>query len=333
MDYKTLATRLKTPETANELKIALTHSSFYKTDNNGNSRYIFLGMYAFKGEVAEILFRYLPATGTQLQHALGNLFKNEHLERLFFAFELKNYIRHGIEFEVDKRRHIFVYGLLGYLFAHCGKENLREFIVKHFILPFQHVILPKTHNRDTETQCNLLSEILYNCRMRIAIEKEDELFCATVTAGNRLLAQERSKSYRYVRRKTLKKALITLAGSAEEYEQQQPGYEARRQQVENRLQQKSEAEKAQKQQAYKEKQEKKAAERKTRKLQQQQTAIAADIKRRRAKAAAKLRKEEQARKTAAENAKKMNMSANKRRHLQDQSSFIQKYNYHIFRIL
>lgn len=39
----------------------LTHSSFYEQEGKGNSRYVFAGMFVFKGQVADILFRYYTA--------------------------------------------------------------------------------------------------------------------------------------------------------------------------------------------------------------------------------------------------------------------------------
>ena len=263
------------------------------------------------------IYHYVPATGTQLQHALGNLFKNEHLNRLFDYFNLQRCIRHSPAFEAEKHRHIFVYGMLGFLLEHSDKERLRAFIIRHFVLPYQQILMPQTRSHNIEGQCNLLSRMLYNCNVHLSTEKEAGIFRAIVTAGDHILAQESSKSYRYVHRKAMKKALSALAESVEEHEKAQPGYEARRQKLETVLQQKQEAEKAQKQQAYHEKQAKKKAEKDQRKQARQEAAIIDDIKRRKAKSAAKARKDEQARRAAANASKMENMSANKRRHLQD----------------
>ena len=60
-----------------QLRSVLTHSSFYEKEGKGNSRYIFAGMFVFKGQVAEVLYRYFTGDGTRLQHILGNLFRQE----------------------------------------------------------------------------------------------------------------------------------------------------------------------------------------------------------------------------------------------------------------
>ena len=64
----------------NHLLQALTHNSF--SDKN-NSRYVFLGQFAFKGKVAEWIFDNVAGTGTQLQHFLGNIFSQKFLETYF----------------------------------------------------------------------------------------------------------------------------------------------------------------------------------------------------------------------------------------------------------
>ena len=65
------------------LRTVLTHSSFYEKEGKGNSRYIFAGMFVFKGQVADVLYQYFSGDGTRLQHILGNLFGKERLERMY----------------------------------------------------------------------------------------------------------------------------------------------------------------------------------------------------------------------------------------------------------
>jgi hypothetical protein len=317
--YHLLALKLKTPDNATKLKKALTHKSFFKGENEekGNSRYVFAGMFAFKGLVAEALFRYLPATGTQLQHALGNIFKNEHLERIFAAYDLHRLIRHSVDFDADRHRHIFVYGLLGYIFAHAPDEVKNEFISRHFILPYAHILIPETKNRDMEAQCNLLSNMLYGCKVKLNMQKNESLWTAAVTAKERILAVESSVSYRYVRKKTLKKALIALSEAAKTADMQTEDYALRRQMAEDAARQKAEAEIKQKQAALAEKQAQKQAAAKARKAKTAELKRLRDMQRKQAKATARQRKDEQAAKAAATAAKTKNMSARKRRHIED----------------
>ncbi|MDR0755083.1 MAG: hypothetical protein LBF04_06820 [Prevotellaceae bacterium] len=318
-DYHLLALKLKMPDTANELKKALTHKSFLKGENEekSNSRYVFAGMFAFRGLVAEALFRYLPATGTQLQHALGNIFKNEHLERIFVACDLHRLIRHSMDFDVGKHHHIFVYGLLGYIFAHASDEVKNDFIRRHFILPYAHILVPKTKNRNMEARCNILSNMLYNCKVKLSIEKSESLWTAVVTAKESMLIVETSISYRYVRKKALKKALIALSEAAKNADEQTEDYALRRQMIEEADRRKVETEIKRKQAALAEKQAQKKAAAETKKTNATAQKRLRDIQRKQAKAAAKRRKEEQAAKTVALAAQTKNMSARKRRHLED----------------
>ena len=320
--YNLLALKLKTGEAASELRKAMTHKSFYKKDDEsrGNSRYVFGGMYAFKGEVARILLKYMSGTGTQLQHALGKIFKNEHLEQLFAFFELHQYIRHGTDFDAGKHRHIFVYGLLGWLYEHASEEVKKEFMVRHFILPFSDALIPPSKNQDFEAQCNMLSQTVYGCKVKLTVQKTGENFEATITSGNnRELAVESSVSYRYSRRKALKKALHALMDTIEEQDRLNPDYEFRKQRLNAVLLEKEETEKALKAKAHAEKLEQKSLERQEKKARRIAQATETDIKRRKAKASAKRRKELEAQRAAEIAAKMATMSVNKRRHLQDKA--------------
>ncbi|MDR2130320.1 MAG: hypothetical protein LBP56_04010 [Odoribacteraceae bacterium] len=318
-DYHLLALKLKTPDTVNELKKALTHKSFFKGENEekSNSRYVFAGMFAFRGLVAEALFMYLPATGTQLQHALGNLFKNEHLERVFAAYDLHRLIRHSVNFDADKHRHIFVYGLLGYVFAHVPDGAKQEFIRRHFILPYAHILTPNAKNRDMEAQCNVLSNMLYGCKVKLTMQQNETLWAVTVAAKENMLATESSVSYRYARKKSLKKALIALSDAAKAADEQTADYALRQQVVADTIRRKEEEEIRRKQTALAEKQAKKKAEAEAKKAKTAEMKQLRDKQRRQAKAAAAQRKEEQKKKTAALAAQTKSMSARKRRHLED----------------
>ena len=320
--YNLLAVKLKAGEASAELKKAMTHLSFYKKGNEsqGNSRYVFAGMFVFKGEVAQVLLQYVSGTGMQLQHALGKMFKTEHMESLFAYFDLEQYIRHGADFDAAGHRHIFVYGLLGWLCEHASEEVRNEFITRHFILPHSNELIPPAENRDMEAQCNVLSRTVYGCKVKLTVQQSEEGFQATVTAGSdRILAVENSVSYRYSRRKALKKALHALVDAVKAQDRLNPAYELQQQRLNDILLQKQEAEKAEKSKIYAEKLEQKKQERQVRKARQKALATEADSRRRIAKANAKRRKEQQALQIAEAAAKMAGMSASKRRHLQDKA--------------
>ncbi len=100
-------------ELHNELKKALTHKSLYEKDESKTgSRYIYLGMYAFKGKVCELTEKYMPVGCTQLQHYLGNLFKEEDLHKIFHKYHLEDLSRSGVGYDVLRYKHLFVYGFL-----------------------------------------------------------------------------------------------------------------------------------------------------------------------------------------------------------------------------
>ena len=122
--YKQLAIKLKVRYASAELKQALTHKSFYSKDDErkGNSRYIFAGMFEFKGVVAQMLLQRISGTGTQLQHALGKMFKPEQMEQLFACFDLDRYIRYDVDFDAARHRHVFAFGLLGWLCQHAPDD-------------------------------------------------------------------------------------------------------------------------------------------------------------------------------------------------------------------
>jgi hypothetical protein len=57
--------------TIHAFKKCLVHISWYEAQKNstnaGNSRYVFLGMYGFKGRLAELTAQYVGGNGKQLQ--------------------------------------------------------------------------------------------------------------------------------------------------------------------------------------------------------------------------------------------------------------------------
>jgi hypothetical protein len=319
-DFTLLCRKLKIETPASELKKALTHKSFYKNEKgNHNSRYVFCGMFAFKGLVAEILYDWIPLDGTQLQHALGNLFKPEILERIFVYYDLDKRIRHGIEFEADKHRHIFVYGFLGFLFVHAPEDEKRAFVNRHFLLPNNHLFQFETKNQDLEGQCNVLSRQLFGKKITITRTRsgENKWWQVTVATGETILAQDESVSYHYSRKKTLKKALLALAEKAQDIDRLSDDYEQRQQIFSEKRQTQMEQAKAEKLAAYQAKTAKKKAEREAVKAKQKEMKQLLDQKRKLAKANVKKRKEEKERQAAAAANKMTTMSANKRRHLED----------------
>ena len=288
-----LAKRLKADKHSNELNKALTHSSYPNTaEVDNNSRFVFLGQFAFRGYMAEVIYNYGPGTGTQLQHLLGNMFKNEHLHTLYDKLKLNQLIRCGTEFEHIKHKHIFVFGLLGFIHQYAPEDVKRQFVSRNFILPNKNLFNPITKSNDFQAQCNVLARILYQEPVFVGIERnENELWKTTVTVKDAVLAVETSKSHRYSRQKALKKALINLADDMWFIETTRPEFDSKRSNLEQLRNEKIQAEKAEKLRIRAEKEERKrqenAIKKEKRKIEKEQE----DLKRRKTKAEIAKKKE------------------------------------------
>ncbi len=223
-----LAKSLKAEAHCNELNKALTHVSYTAIDESeNNSRFVFLGQYAFRGYAAEIIYKFTLGTGTQLQHILGNMFKNENLQSLFDKFKLKGLVRCNNEFDYATHKHIFVFGLLGFIHLYSPDEIKNNFVSRNFILPNRHLFDPVSHNNDFQAQCNFLSRTLYQEPVYVDVKHiENKLWETTVTVKDCVLACETSVSYRYSRQKTLKKALKILADDHYFIESSKPEFNA-----------------------------------------------------------------------------------------------------------
>jgi hypothetical protein len=202
--------RLSVGGSTNELQKALTHSSFYTDSEHQNahigSRYVFLGQYAFKGEVATYLFSWVSGTGTQIQHFLGNLFKNPILERLFDEYELFHVLRAGENFDTQKHKHIFVYALLGFVLKHADKKQLYHFIGSEIITPNKH-LFPSAIQHDILSQLRYKTKQVLEQKIAIKVEKENDLFTTKIETPKQVLAEATSKSKVYSRKKAIKTAL------------------------------------------------------------------------------------------------------------------------------
>ena len=199
----------------NELKTALTHSSFYqaKDEKKGNSRLIFSGMFVFKGILANVLYHYQPNTGTQLQHILGNLMRNEYLNQLFDRWNLMNKVRVGGDFDVRKHKHLFVYAILGCI-SFAGEQIQQRFIFRFFINDETgYIFRHEQKNKNLLHQLNLKSKPVLGEQVTLVTEKNDDgqFHSSVTTANGKKISAVKSKSYRYSRSKAIKEALCLIA--------------------------------------------------------------------------------------------------------------------------
>lgn len=307
-----------------QLNIALTHRSFYKNgkDEKSNSRFVFIGMFAFKGEVASYMSQFVPGTGMQLQHALGNLFRNETLLKIFDSFRLKEVIRYGNDFDAENHTHIFVYAFLGFLYKYLSDNDLNKFISQNIILPNYKFIDFSGKSKDLEAQCNVIAKILFGCKVKTETEKWNEKeFVTTVSISEYIVSKETAGGYRYSRTKSLKKTLKKLSEDMFFIESQKPDFMLKINRIEQLQEEKIKHQKEEKLRLQAEKEERKRQENAIKKQKRIEEKAKLDLARRKAKADAKLKKESRKGKNTiyrAYSAEEIaSMNAAKRRRLED----------------
>ena len=295
-----------------KLRELLTHSSFYEQEGRGNSRWVFAGMFVFKGQVGEVLFRYAAGEGTRLQHILGNLFRNERLERQFDEWHLGQFARAGENFDIKTHKHIFVYAIYGYVST--LDEDIRQwFISKYIIGEAEHLLRHRRRNLNLLSQADDIVRKTDGRRLTLEMEQTPEGLhrAKVVLSDGTLLCAAESKSWRYARHKAAKMALDILSMPARKYILSNPEYQAR-------VLAKKEEEKAKLKAEIEARDAAKEAIREDKKAKRKEIAQARDRKRRASQAAAKIRKAENARRAAIKAAKEARpMSAKKRRFLED----------------
>lgn len=310
-----LARRLGVPTSS--LRQALTHYSYFedKESPDSNSRYVFAGMFVFRGILAETLYKLVPATGTQLQHALGNMVSNQQMENLFETLKLRQFVRVGNNFDIKTHRHIFTYGLLGCICTECDdEETLKRFISNHFIKPSQHIFFHKPKNRDYRTQADALAKQMAGKALLLETKMVNDTFVSTICIKDgEQLAQAQSKSYRYSRSKALKIAIRFMSDKLMDDFDKGSTYYRRLLERAGKDEEQRLSEKAKKQQE-------KELKRKEREDERKRKAAARDVARRKAQSEAKERKKRKS-EVEAKKAEKASrpMSANKRRHLEDKA--------------
>lgn len=302
----------------NNQRRVLTHESFYPPKRNGepqgNGRYIFAGMFVFKGQVGEILYKYISGSGTHLQHILGNLFRNDFLVRLYDTWHLGQYVRAGENFDIEKHKHIFVYAVLGYLAEEC-EENVRNYFIFKYILGEEnnHLFGHQKKNRDLLAHADFISRQMGTGRLNIEMSvTEDGLHMASVKyADGSELCSATSKSWQYARRKAAKLALNIVATPGRKALLSNPDYQER---IRLEEEHKIEARRAE----IEARTEAKALARIKKEESLSEIKRLRDTKRRQSQSEAKRRKAKNAAMAAAKAAKESRpLSARKRRHLED----------------
>ena len=297
----------------NRLREVLTHSSFYEQEGKGNSRMVFAGMFVFKGQVGELLYKYISGDGTRLQHILGNLFRQERLTRLYDEWKLQQFVRAGDSFDINSHKHVFVYALLGYVST--LDEDIRNWFISKYILNEEanHLLTHQRKNRNLLAQADDIVRQTDGRRLTIEMEQTEEgLHKAKVMLSDgTLLCEAESKSWRYARQKASKTALNILATPLRRLILSNTEYH-------ERIAAKIEAEREKRREEIEARDAEKEAIRKQKREERKVIARIRDAKRRQSQAEAKKRKQENAERAAAKAAKEARpISAKKRRFLED----------------
>jgi hypothetical protein len=281
-----------------QLREVLSHSSFYEKEGKGNSRYVFAGMFVFKGMVAQVLFRYFSGEGTRLQHVLGNLFRNERLERLFDEWKLSQFVRAGNNFDIATHKHIFVYAIFGYVTT--LDEDIRNWFIAKYVLNEEsnHLFLHKQRNANLLGQADAIVRNADGRRLALEMEQtaDGRHRAKAVLSDGTVLCEAESKSWRYARTKASKMALNLLATPFRKELLSNPDYQAR-------ILAREEKKKAKRKAEVEEREAQKKEAREMRKEEWKAKRKIQDAKRRAKKAAAKKRKTENSTRNAVKNAK------------------------------
>jgi hypothetical protein len=186
-------------------------------------------MFVFKGMVAQVLYRYFTGEGTRLQHVLGNLFRNERLERMFDELKLMPFVRAGEKFDIKSHKHIFVYAVFGYVTT--LDEDIRNWFIAKYILneESEHLSLHKKRNANLLAQADAMVRRTDGRRLSLEMEVTEEGLnrAKAVLSDGTVLCQAESKSWRYARTKATKLALNMLATPFRKEMLSNPDYQAR----------------------------------------------------------------------------------------------------------
>lgn len=274
-------------------------------------------MYAFKGKVAEIMSKYIPLSGTQLQHYLGNVFSTKQLERIYGRYHLSRLVRYGKSFPIEKKHHLFVYALLGFVYEFAEEKYLNRFIYRNFLAETEHLMPIHTTNNDLRSKFIFLSKMYHNAMPEISLLEKEAIYTCRITIKGSLLIEKTDTNNKRLQRKCLKIALKNLSTKLEEEWKKDPISQEIERGIRKKEAERIALEKAEKLRKYKAKQQQRSKELAERKAKRKREALERDLSRRKSKAMAKKRKEEMAEMQRKQKQAMANMSVSKRRHLQD----------------
>lgn len=276
--------------TKSQFKQAMTHNS--STNKHNGSRFVFVAQYGFRGLLSQWMYDNIGGTGTELQHFLGNVFSQKYLEKLYDDWRLHRFIIFGEKCDVNKQKHIFALSFIGCVMQNSPSNIVDEFMMDFFITPNDH-LMPKTHIVRDDWQ-----KLIFLCKQNgykkpkteyQTTENNKHRFTIYISDGGIVSCE--SKSYRYAKKKSTKKALLYVVGKHENEVLKSPSYNKIKREALDR----KEAEKDEIRQAkvseWEEKQEIRKREKAIKVAKRKQEAAERDKERRLNKEAAKKKKE------------------------------------------
>lgn len=194
------------------LQQVLTHNSF---SEKNNSRYVFLGQFAFKGKVAEWIFKNTAGNGMQLQHFLGNIFKQSFLDTFFDKY-IRTIQRIANKDDVAKQKHIFSYAFFGFVYENATEKQLQDFIFQLIILPNNHLLPQNYKLKNHWDQLIFLCKQHFDTKPKLVItEAEEKIQHISVLLNTEVIGFHQSISFKYAKKQAIAKALKTVADRLE----------------------------------------------------------------------------------------------------------------------
>lgn len=242
--------QLKSEASLSDFKKVFNHISVYEAKKQmnqaGNSKYVFLGMYAFKGVLAKLIFKYIGGNGKQLQHYLGNLFTNDRLAQICDELALGDYAKMHKPELIESHKHIFTLAYLGFLAEHATTDYQIE-TANALFLQANNQSMPKTTGINLVQLLKAKADQICGQKIKIRYEQtsvEDKVLHITqvcLTSGD-VIGRHESVSKLYSKKKALKLAMLHLL----DMEAKTPAFQemAKKQEEAERL--KKEREKAEK---------------------------------------------------------------------------------------
>ena len=218
-------------------------------------------------------------------------------------------------FDIEKHKHIFVYGLLGYVLKYSTAEELGRFIKRYFLSgDYTNFLNDKKYN--LRTQLFFLIKMKYGKNSKIEVTTEtDNRYTVRCMVNDMILASHTSKSREYAVKKVIRKSLGRIAENDDTRLRDEEYFLALEQQKADTEKEMKKQERQLKHQALLEKQKEKKTQREERRKKLEKESLDREIKRREAKIKKKERMMEVARLKLIQS--RTPMSARKRRHLED----------------